>query len=61
MLTGRRAFRGETKVSTIAAILNREPEPLAETTPRELERIVHRCSRKDPARAFRPWRISRSP
>jgi serine/threonine protein kinase len=52
MLTGRQAFRGETKVSTIAAILNREPEPLAETTPRELDRIVHRCLRKDPARRF---------
>jgi len=52
MLTGRRAFRGETKVSTIAAILNREPEPLAETTPRELDRIVQRCLRKDPARRF---------
>jgi serine/threonine protein kinase/Tol biopolymer transport system component len=52
MLTGHRAFRGETKVSTIAAILNREPEPLAETTPRELDRIVHRCLRKDPARRF---------
>jgi serine/threonine protein kinase len=52
MLTGRRAFRVETKVSTIAAILNREPEPLAETTPRELDRIVQRCLRKDPARRF---------
>ncbi len=52
MLTGRRAFRGETKISTIAAILNREPEPLAEATPRELDRIVHRCLRKDPARRF---------
>jgi serine/threonine protein kinase/WD40 repeat protein len=52
MLTGRRAFLGETKISTIAAILNREPEPLAEATPRELERIVHRCLRKDPARRF---------
>ena len=52
MLTGHRAFRGETKVSTIAAILNREPEPLADTTPRELDRIVQRCLRKDPARRF---------
>lgn len=52
MLTGRRAFRGETKVSTIAAILNRDPEPLAETTPRELDRILQRCLRKDPARRF---------
>ncbi len=52
MLTGRRPFRGDTKVSTIAAILNREPESLAETTPRELDRIVHRCLRKEPARRF---------
>ena len=29
MLTGRRAFSGDTKMSTVAAILNREPEPLA--------------------------------
>jgi serine/threonine protein kinase/Tol biopolymer transport system component len=52
MVTGRRPFRGETKVSTLAAILNREPEPLAEATPRELDRIVQRCLRKDPARRF---------
>jgi serine/threonine protein kinase len=52
MLTGRAAFSGETKVSTLAAILDREPEPLARTTPRELDRIVTRCLRKDPARRF---------
>lgn len=52
MLTGHRAFSGDTKVSTLAAILNREPQPLAETTPRELDRIVTRCLRKDPARRF---------
>jgi serine/threonine protein kinase len=52
MLTGHRAFLGNTKVSTLAAILNREPQPLAETTPRELDRIVTRCLRKDPARRF---------
>ncbi len=50
MLTGRRAFSGDTKMSTVAAILNREPEPLAATTPRELDRIVTRCLKKDPAR-----------
>jgi eukaryotic-like serine/threonine-protein kinase len=52
MLTGQRAFSGDTKVSTMAAILNRDPQPLAETTPRELDRIVTRCLRKDPARRF---------
>ena len=51
MLTGRRAFRGETKVSTIAAI----PEPRAGAarrngTPRELGRIVRGGLRKDLAR-----------
>ncbi|MGD0437615.1 MAG: serine/threonine-protein kinase, partial [Bryobacteraceae bacterium] len=50
MLTGRRAFSGDTNMSTLAAILNREPQPLAATTPRELNRIVTRCLRKDPAR-----------
>ncbi len=52
MLTGRRAFAGDTNISTLAAILNREPQPLAATTPRELDRIVTRCLRKDPARRF---------
>jgi Tol biopolymer transport system component len=52
MLTGRRAFSGDTKVSTLAAILNREPQPLSPTTPRELDRIVTRCLKKDPARRW---------
>lgn len=52
MLTGRRAFSGDTNMSTLAAILNREPQPLAATTPRELDRIVTRCLRKDVARRF---------
>jgi Tol biopolymer transport system component/serine/threonine protein kinase len=55
MITGRRAFRGETRVSTQSAILKEEPQPIstiAEDSPRELERIVARCLRKDPARRF---------
>src|SRR5262249_14713085 len=43
MLSGRRAFGGETPVSTIAAILYKEPRPLKELvpqTPRDLDRIV---------------------
>jgi Tol biopolymer transport system component len=50
MLTGQRAFQGETKASTIAAILREEPKPLSqvvESLPREVERIVKRCLRKD--------------
>jgi len=55
MLTGQRAFQGETKVSTIAAILREEPKPLSQVVeglPREVERLVRRCLRKDPAHRF---------
>ncbi len=51
MLTGCRAFRGDTKMSTLAAILRAEPEPLdpsAGGIPRDLIRVVRRCLRKDP-------------
>jgi Tol biopolymer transport system component/predicted Ser/Thr protein kinase len=52
MLAGQRAFQGETKASTIAAILREEPKPLSQAAqglPREVERLVKRCLRKDPA------------
>jgi len=51
MLTGKRAFRADTKVSTLAAILRSDPEPIekmADGVPRELIRIVQRCLKKDP-------------
>jgi len=53
MLTGRRAFQGDSKMSTLAAILNREPEPvetIVPEVPREVSRIVQRCLRKQPDR-----------
>ncbi|MDA2937501.1 serine/threonine-protein kinase [Acidobacteria bacterium AH-259-A15] len=55
MLASRRAFSGETKMSVLAAILDKEPQPLSEAAagiPRELERIITRCLRKDRARRF---------
>jgi len=55
MLTGRRAFTGDTQASTLAAVLREEPPPLGQVVagaPRNLERIVQRCMRKDPARRF---------
>jgi Tol biopolymer transport system component/tRNA A-37 threonylcarbamoyl transferase component Bud32 len=55
MITGRRAFQGSSTVSTMAAILNKEPAPLRELAaeaPRELERAIVRCLRKDPGRRF---------
>jgi hypothetical protein len=52
MLCGRKAFKGESSVSTLAAILTRDPAPLGDAVPRDLERIVARCLRKDPARRW---------
>jgi eukaryotic-like serine/threonine-protein kinase len=55
MLTGRRPFRGDTKLSILAAIVNQEPTParqLVETLPAEMERVLGRCLRKDPERRF---------
>jgi len=55
MTTGRRAFSGETRASTLAAILREEPRPASEVaheTPREMERIISRCLRKDPDRRY---------
>jgi eukaryotic-like serine/threonine-protein kinase len=55
MVTGQKAFQGETKLMTLAAIANREPKSISELVsdaPRDLEKIVNRCLRKDPARRF---------
>ena len=55
MVTGRRAFRGETKLSVLSAILKDDPQPassLRKEIPHELERIIARCLRKDPERRF---------
>ena len=51
MATGRRAFEGKTRASLIAAILDREPEPMSSVqplTPPALEHVVRRCLAKDP-------------
>ena len=53
MVTGTRAFQGTSSVLTLAAVVNAEPTPPSQLTkdlPRELERIILRCLRKDPAR-----------
>jgi eukaryotic-like serine/threonine-protein kinase len=55
MVTGRRAFSGDSKISTLSAILKQEPEPVssvAHDVPRDLDRIISRCLRKDVARRF---------
>ena len=53
MATGIRAFRGESSALTLAAVVNAEPAPpsqLRSDLPRDLERIILRCLRKDPTR-----------
>jgi Tol biopolymer transport system component/predicted Ser/Thr protein kinase len=55
MLTGRRAFEGETKISTLAAVIATDPEPPRTSRgalPTEVERVVMRALRKDPQRRW---------
>ncbi len=52
MITGQRAFQGDTNISTISAILSKEPAPLNTEVPHDLQKIITRCLRKDPSRRF---------
>ena len=50
MVTGQRAFRGESTISTLAAVVERDPPSIREinaSIPVEVERLVGRCLRKD--------------
>ena len=61
MLTGQRAFRGDTRASTIASILREGAEadqPGAEGLPRDAEKICQALPAKGSRRAVsRPWPI----
>jgi serine/threonine protein kinase len=46
MLSGRRAFPGDTQASVIGSVLERDPQPLVDT-PMPLERLVRKCLAKD--------------
>jgi len=51
MVTGRRAFSGSSQSAVIAAILQSDPPPIAETqplSPLSLERVIRPCLAKDP-------------
>jgi Tol biopolymer transport system component/tRNA A-37 threonylcarbamoyl transferase component Bud32 len=55
MITGRRAFDGATKLSTLAAVRTCDPEPpgrVAPGVPADLEKVVARCLRKSPERRW---------
>ena len=50
MLTGRRAFEGETSSVVLAKVIEREPDwtALPAATPPRLRELLRRCARKDP-------------
>jgi len=55
MVTGTRAFAGDSALSTLSAILRDEVRPIPEIapdTPPQLEQVIHRCLRKDPDQRF---------
>ncbi|HEX7294925.1 MAG TPA: protein kinase, partial [Pyrinomonadaceae bacterium] len=55
MLSGRRAFHGESAVETLNAILKEDPPDLSATNPNigpALERVVAHCLEKSPERRF---------
>ena len=59
MLAGRRAFRGDTAMDTMSAILKEDPPVLPGTDrhiPPGLQRIVSRCLEKNPAARFQSTR-----
>ena len=59
MISGRRAFTGESRLSIVAAILEKDPQPMAglqPLTPAALEHVVLRCLMKDPEER---WQSSR--
>ena len=55
MVTGRRAFSGGSKLSSLSAVLHTDPQPPSQTVPEvspELDRIIGRCLKKDPERRW---------
>ena len=59
MLSGKRAFKGESAAETMSAILKEEPPELTETNravPAALERIVRHCLEKNPVERFQSAR-----
>jgi eukaryotic-like serine/threonine-protein kinase len=50
MLSGRRAFLGNTAIAVLAAVVRDQPVPL--DAPPEVTRVVDRCLRKSPAERF---------
>ena len=59
MLTGRRAFRGETEVDTITAVLREDPPEInleEANIPVSCQQVIHHCLEKDPENRFQSAR-----
>ena len=59
LLTGQRAFKGDSAADTISAILHRDPPELSSTNgdvPPAVDRIMRHCLEKDPAERFQSAR-----
>ena len=59
MLTGRRAFRGETEVDTITAVLREDPPEInleKASVPVSFQQIVRHCLEKEPENRFQSAR-----
>jgi len=55
MATGTKAFSGTTLADTLAAVMRAQPTPptqIATALPRELERVILRCLKKEPERRY---------
>ena len=59
MATGKRAFRGNTRIDTLSAVLNEEPESIAKLrpgVPAPLRWVIERCHAKAAADRYRSTR-----
>ncbi len=55
MVTGRRAFAGNSAAEALAKVVSEEPatpSQLARRVPKDLEKLIQRCLRKEPERRF---------
>ena len=56
LLAGARAFKADTAVETMTAILKQDPPELSESIPAGVRQIVSNCLEKDPANRFQSAR-----
>ena len=52
MLCGQRPFQGDSAITTLAAIIEKEPPPLPAGVPASVEEVLARCLHKDPSQRY---------